>query len=352
MMEVKEAYSYLEDIVSGGFITLGLKYKDFNIVLKSLTDRELNYLAVKHNEKDISNIPVTEKIAYSTYFLNGNNCLIDRHKKLEYLEVFYGSIPAFILNTLSDKIDDLFRIFVEAHSFLEGFCYTPESKEIWIKRLNSLGRDRDVLSVDISLNNFIKDKWIILNERLDREDRDGGNLDLALFVASSYNPTGVKSVTNSIKLKREERDKEREEILEYGHNKRRIAVKKRNDKWSKPLVTNEDLVRELNRVKRGEKDKHDQFIDEWLRRRAEADKKAQEIRIEKANKFRKEFDEKSLDIEGTRRATPEELNNIVNRRSNKRRHTEMYNSAYADLGKSEDLIRRMGSRVIKSNKRD
>ena len=348
-MNKDEAYSYLQDIISEGFISLGVEYKGFNIVLKSLTDIEMEYLKKKLNKDQFNKVPMIDRLVYSTYFIQDNNILINRDNNIGEIYSLYGQLPVQLLHVLALKSDILLNKFLESADYLEGFCYTPVSRRLWIVYKNTVNNYTTDDSVGLRMRNSLRDRWIMTNSMLDSEESDSISTDLAIFVASAYNPKGIKSVSNSVKLKREEREKERDEIAEYGFSKKRIEAKKESNKWSKPLVTNEDLVRELRRVSRGDKDRHDLFIDKWIKDKADRARAAKEAQLEKARKYREEIKETTLDREGSRRASPEEMKKILNRDSDKKVHTEKFTSAYEGNGKSDDLMKKIGSRILKSD---
>lgn len=342
-MEVREAYNYLGNIISDGFISLGIKYKDFSIVLKSLSDIEVRYLKVKNNCGTFDQVPVLDKIIYSTYFLSGEDILIDRDKNFTELELFYKSLPVCVINSLSKSVDTLFDKFVESYRYLEGFCYTLKSRHTW-----SLYKAKNGAGSFSVCPNVIQDQWVGSNVSMDKEDSEESSTDLALFVASAFNPKGVKSASNVVKLKRDERRKEREEIAIYGYNKKRIDAKRELEKWSTPLITNDDLVRELKKVSRGEKDKHDLFIDKWIRDKADLAARVKERSEERAKAYQKKYIESSGDKEGSRRASKEEVSNMLTKEKGRTIHTDTYSSAYEGVGKSDEFIKKIGSRVLRS----
>ena len=343
-MEVEEAYSYLHEILSEGFITLGIRYKDFNIVLKSLTDKEILYLKKKNNTLLYSAIPIMDKLCYSTYFIDGINCLLEREFSINSISEYYSNVSPLLLNRVKDKVEELLDIFLQCSVFLEGFCYTESSRALWRLMRDSTLRGGEAARLSGSI---IVDRWAQTNILLDREESDALNTELAVFVASAFNPKGVKSASSAIKSKRDELAKERLEISEFGYSKRRIDAKVAPGGWSKPLVTNEDLVRELNKNLKGVKDRHDLFIDNWIKKKAEIAEEKRRDREAAALRFRKDFDEKSLDVEGSRKASTLELKNMFDRGRGKRVYTERYSSAYEHIGKSDDFMKRVGSRVLK-----
>lgn len=347
-MEVGEAYSYVEDLITDGFISLGIEYKGFNVVLKSLTADEVKYLKFKNNKKTYEEVPVLDRLIYSTHFLNGVNFLRHRDENLEYLEELYGLLPITVISRILEGVEKVLERFAEVIKYLEGYCYTQQSSSLW--KSYSSNNNNSIISSPDYLCSSVRDQWASMNKILDGEKEEDLSTGHALFIASAFNPKGVKSVSNSLKLKKEEREKEREEIAKYGYSKRRIKEKAKDDKWSKTLITNEDMVRELNRVLSGKKDKHDLFIDEWMRRKSEAAKKKKEAQEERSRIYREEIKEKSLDIEGTRRADPNEIEKILKRNIDKKVHVSNYSSAYEDEGKSEDFIKKIGSRVLKNDK--
>lgn len=347
-MEVYEAYNHLKEIVTKGYITLGISYKGFNIVLKSLTTSELDYLKIKNNVRQFDDIPILDRLIYSTHFLNGVNFINKRKGEHEDLGELLSQLPVNFLRKIAQISDDLFIKFIESSEFLEGFCYTSDSSVLWkVFRASRYRNSGYGGSLDI-IDNSVRDRWVMVNEHLEEEKEEELRMGHALFIASAFNPKGIKSASNSIKAKKEEKEKEREDLAKHGFSKRRVAENSKGDKWSKPLITSEDLVRELGRALRGEKDKHDLFIDEWMRRKDEAARKKQEEKDAASEAFRKNFEETSLDTEGTRKASPDDLAKILDISNGKGPSLSSYSSAYEDVGKSESLMKRIGSRILKN----
>jgi hypothetical protein len=342
-MDVKEAYNNLTEIVRRGYLLKGFKYGIFNVVLKSLTVEEIRYIREINNLSTTDDIDELDKLLYSTYSISGDILLKKDLSHASRIKDFYSRCPSFLVRKLLRGVEELFIDYIESSRFLEGYCFTEESRVEW-----SCAKARAKLANNIyNTDSAIVEQWAVINTRIDEEDNHDRELDNALFIAASFNPKGVKSTANSIRLEKSKRRKEREEIAKYGFSKRRVEANENNDKWSKPLVTNEDLVRELNRSIRGEKDKHDLYIEEWLKRKDEAAKRREKEKAERAKSYRKELESVSLDIEGSRRASPEEVAKVLARRD--KSGLSKYSSSYANLGKSDGLMKKIGSRVLKGS---
>lgn len=348
-IERDEAYSFLVDFINQGFITLGLVYKDFNVVLKSLTDIEVNYLKVKNNVSRYDLVPPIDRLIYSTHFLGGFDVLHNRSENISLISEFYDSLPASLVGRVLQKVDDLFLTFVDCNRYIEGFCFTSQSRGIWYSKKISMNSGIVGDPTGHFLNNVIRDKWVASNVSLDVEEIENRETDLAFFVASAHNPKGVKSASNSLKSQRDKRSKERSEIAESGYSLKRVNERKKENTWSKPLVTGEDLVRELARVSKGEKDKHDLFIDQWIQSKIDRSKVLEIKREERAEKYRREVSDLMLDQEGSRRASPEDIHQLMSNGRGKAVFTDKYLSAYNGNDEGEQFIKRVGSRILKGD---
>jgi hypothetical protein len=110
------------------------------------------------------------------------------------------------------------------------------------------------------------------------------------------------------------------------------------------------MVRELNRQMSGDKDKHDVFVDDWIKKQKEKVEETKRLSEEKQKIFR---DKVSKDIdftkmEDSRMATPEEVKRLM--KSKTIRGVDSPSDPLEKKYSAEDVIRKVSGTVIKSDR--
>lgn len=349
-MKIEKAYKNIEDIITYGFLYRGIRYNNNTIILKTITDKEYRLLPFYASYESVDTI--LYRLAFSTFMINGHNVLDDRNEAIPELFNFYNGLSTVSLNNLLENSNKVYNEYLESLEFLEGFCYTDRSRVLW-KILSS----KDVVSsgsyygIQGSENlglNTAQESWIVINKQLDAEDDYNTQFRLSLMVASSFSGKGAQKIENSYDAHRKELDELRADIAKYGHNTNRVREQQReNNGWTKAPKSREDLVRELNREMSGEKDKHDIYIDMWIKQQRD---KAEEVKRkvrEKQYAFQEKL-KKDIDFsksEDSRIATPEEIAQLVKMKVTPgiARPSEPLNKDNS----TEKVLRKIGGTVIK-----
>jgi hypothetical protein len=348
-MEIEKAYSNLEDIITYGFLCRGICYKDNTIILKTISDKE--YKLISFYTPDQSDKLSLCRLAFSTFMVDGNNFLIDRNKNIPELIDFYKDIPVTAFSKILTDTNDLHKEYIDSLDFLEGFCYTDRSRVLWniYRGVNSLNFYGIEGSDKIGINST-QESWVAINQQLDSEEEYNKEFRLSLMVASSMNSKGCKSIENKYEFHKTELEELRKDIAKYGYDKRRILKKKEEkDGWAVPLKTREDIVRELNREMSGNIDKHDAFIDNWIKEQKEKSEEAKRLLEEKQKAYRVKLN-KDIDftkMEDSRIATPEEVKKLMSKKviPGVVRPSDPLEKKYSN----EDVIKKVSGTVIKSN---
>lgn len=349
-MELERAYSNIEDIITYGFLCRGLCYKNSTIILKTISDKEYKLIPF-YTPDQTDNLSLC-RLAFSTFMVNGSNFLIDRNKNIPDLINFYKDISVTAFSKILADTNNLHKEYLDSLNFLEGFCYTDRSRVLWniysgVNNLNFYGIEG---SNNLGINST-QESWVAINRQLDSEEDYNREFRLSLMVASSMNSKGCKKIESSYEFHKKELEELREEIAKYGYDKRRILKKKEEkDGWAIPLKTREDIVRELNREMSGDMDKHDTFIDNWIKEQKEKAEEAKRLAEEKQKAYRAKIN-KDIDfskMEDSRMATPEEVKRIMSKKviSGVTRPSDPLERKYS----TEEVIRKVSGTVIKSNR--
>ncbi|MCX7914295.1 MAG: hypothetical protein N2511_06900 [Thermodesulfovibrionales bacterium] len=308
-MKVEEAYKNLEKIICYGFLYKKVVIDDFVLVIKSITDREYNkILSTSISNDDITLI----SLAYCTAFINKINLFNNRDNNILKLVEYYKRVPFCFIDKLINIVKDTNELYLDSIEYLEGFSYSERSRYLWsvldpYKRSSFVG----IEGIDeVGLNDVIEN-WIHINKKLDEEKEYNKSLDLTLLIVGAYNYKAARSLSKSYETHRKELEELRAEICKYGYSrKREIENDKKREEWTAPLLTREDLVKELYRQASGYKDKHDLFIEEWIRRQKEkADKVRKEVE-EKQKSYRNKIEKENKELEISRPVTEDELKKI------------------------------------------
>lgn len=344
-MEIHEAYKNIEDIVSKGFLSELIEYGNIKIVLKNITDKEFDIMPFYSGSNSEHN--VYYKLAFATYMINGVNLLIKRNFFIEALVEFYKKIPAPFLSVLLEILEDLHLNYLESSNFLEGFAYTNRSRHLWKTISNNLFviNPYGIEGIEALGINSLQENWVLINNQMDDEESYKMQFNLSLMVASSFNGKGAKSLSNNFEARERDIQEYRESLSKYGYDKRRIEEEKKQE-WAPQLRTRDDLVHELERQMRGERDKHDLFMEEWYKDQKKRSEDAKTRALEKHKELTKKFDESDLDFEPTRTATEDEIRKLS--RPIKNPGASVSHDAFRKKDDEERFLSKMSSRVIKA----
>lgn len=334
-------------------MALGLYLEDDYIVFKTLNENEYKMLKYYTNTKDNPRV-LLYKLALSTFMINGNNTLNDRINNIPELYDMYKKIPYRILSRLNEELDKLYTEYLESLDYFEGFCYTDRSKYLWRVLNNNNPVDSDYFGIcgtKILGLNSIQENWIIINQKLDDESEYEQQFHLSVLVASSFNPKGARSISRDFEVKKQELDDTRSVIAEYGYDKKRQEEERKQAKWTAPLRTREDLVRELNRQMQGEKDNHDLFMIKWIEQQKKIADETKKKVEEKQEEYKKEVSKLDLtNYEDSRVLNPEEMRNLSNKLKKEGNTLLRDVKKVRDNALNDKYIKRLSSTIIKAEK--
>jgi hypothetical protein len=349
-MKVEKAYKNIEDIITYGFLYRGICYRDSVIILKTISDKEYKLIPFYIPDSN-DNLPLY-RLAFSTFMINGYNFLIDRNNNISKLIDFYNNISITSVQRLMANVNEVYKEYIDSLDFLEGFCYSDKSRVLWsIYKGSNNSSLCGIEGIDNIGLNSTQESWIVINRQLDEEEEYNKDFRLSLMVASSMNGKGCQKIENQYDFHKKELEEVREGIVKYGYDKRRILKSKEENKgWATPLKTREDTVRELNRQMSGDKDKHDIFIDDWIKKQKEKVEDTKRLSEEKQKVFRDKI-KKDIDftkLEDSRMATPEEVERMM--KSKTIRGVESPSDPLEKKHNTEDVLRKISGTVIKNDR--
>jgi len=350
-VDVSNAYSNLEKIITNGFLSVGVNYKNIHIVLKSITDREYQNIQYLQSKED-SYMDFLYKFSFCTMYINGINVMSDRERRVKEVNEFYSQLPVSFVSVLRKALQKLNAEYVESLNFLEGFCYTSKSRHIW-KVLNLY--DREIYVGLKGINemgiNSAQENWIVINKSLDDEDTYNREFANAILITSSMSPKGAKQVSKTYEQQRDELEEIRRQIAKYGYDKRRREEESKKDRWTAEVKTKEDLVRELYRQMEGKKDRHDLFMEHWLNKQKEKAEAAKREAEERQRRYRERLEQIDFtELEGSRPVSVEEMELVLQKSKAKKEKTSTYMSSTASSDHKDRFIKKVSQTVIRSPK--
>jgi len=346
-VEVSEAYKNLEKIILYGFLSVRISLYGHDLLIKSISDKEYSYIDMICSGKNIYKLNLLN-LAFCTISIDGYNIIEDRNSFLKEVMDFYKQSPAVFTEKIIITLNTLNRTYVESLNFLEGFCYSDRSRNIWsildiYNRSSYLG----IKGLDYIGINSIQESWIYINKKLDDEKKYGDELNNTLLIVSATNQKGAKAIAKNYENQIQESKELRKEICKYGYDKKRVEEnKKKREKWTAPLQSREDLVRELYRQMSGKKDKHDLYIDEWIERQKEKAEQTRESVEKKSEAFREKINKEGLDlIESSIAISSEELNKRLKEKNNKDNKVFMPDST--EVERRDRVLKKMSAKIIR-----
>ena len=343
------AYHALADLIYRGALFAHTELAGYPFVFKTLSEVEYNYIKIKAGSPDRLDYNVRFNLIYlahSVFMVNGENVLLgNREEKLSLLTKFFQAIPNILCDKIIEEVTGLKADFSEIDKFVEGFCYTQQSRQKWELLDNRQVNDDHFTGIPgtktIGLNSF-QENWLQINRALDQEEAYNQELSLALIVASASNPKGSRKMRAQHDSSLQKSKDKRKKIAKEGFG---YKTSWKEGGWSAPTDTAEELVAELERQMSGKKDKHDLVISNYL----EGLKNASEsFKLEEQQKMQESVDRHKDEpmITGTQRVlTNEEVKAMMASRSDV--SVKVLPSEEADTAEQQDhFYKKIGTNIL------
>ena len=311
-MDRDEAYASLSDLIFKGFLTAELNLDGELLILKTISDKEYDLIKVYSGKPNQHSYQVRFNIYFlilSLFMLNNKNMLCEREKNLSELFDYFINLPNNLVKKMLSKLDELRVASYASLNYLEGFSYTGLSRSAWKVLSGNFPCRTEFTGIPGTTNmglNVHQGSWILINKALDEEDNYNRDFSLSLMVASASNPKGCRHTRNQFDSSKKMSDDRKNKLAKEGF----IDVKKwHSEGWAAPVDTAEELVAELQRQMTGVKDKHDEFMENYMDQiRLQAEKKTKEAE-DRIKKYQESHD--NVFIDGDSRAmTLAEMNEL------------------------------------------
>jgi hypothetical protein len=330
-------FTRLRELLLKGFLTAPITLGSVPIVLKSLNQQE-------HDMVDLQSFDPSKDwtfhagyvLAYATIFINHVNVLPVRNEVIVELAETYQGLPKPILSKLLAILNHMGKQSRSALQLVQPFCYGPESRQLWY-----MLRDQPLCSETVTgiqgtgvLGLNIHQKlWSYFNLIEDEEVTYLREYGLAKFMVSPHAPKDVQKMDSKDRQKIENRDKRRQALYQGKE------ILGENNEIRISDESAEDLLRQMERDVRGEKDFHDMVIENhkravregYLRRQAEILEHRKQRYIQEIQEERDEIQE-ALGFEGY---TEEEISHYL-QMSDQKRKERVINELERDMTNLED----------------
>jgi hypothetical protein len=344
-MEKQEAYNILADLIFKGFLTSELIISEKSLILKTINEKEFDFIKIYAGNPKNEGYQTRFNIyllIFSLFLIDNKIVFSNREENLTELYNFFSSIPEILFRHMMIKLNEIRAVSYDVLKYLEGFTYTNFSRSAWRSLRGNLPSCTEFTGIpgttDLGMN-VHQESWILINRSLDFEEEYNKDFTLAILISSASNPKGsrhIRSQHDSVVKGAEDR---RQKLAREGF----IDVKKWSPEgWAAPVDTVEELVAELDRQMTGQKDKHDIFMENYLKRiREEAERKTREA--EERIKRTQDGQEIVL-VEGSQRAlTSAETQELMNR---KRPTITMVPEEIVSPEDKDKFYRKIGSKIL------
>jgi len=347
-----EAYQILSDLIFKGFLTMGVDLIEKTLIVKTINDKEFDLVKIYSGLSSSKSYKVRFDInlmIYSLLIFNNENILVNREARIKDLYDFFSIIPTGIINKIMHEMLTLRVDAYDSLKYLEGFSYTEYSRKMWKILRGGFPNQDEFTGVPGTSQlgmNIHQESWVLINKVLDDEEDYNQQFGMATMITSASNPKGAKQIQakHNAHIKTTEEKRERLALLGY------IDTKKwKPDGWASPVDTAEDLMAELDRQMNGIKDKHDIFMEKYLKKmRENADARAKRVKDD-YERVRKNKGEDGVFIDGEQRAmTADETKKLI--KEIRPSVVKVQSEEEATPEDRERFLKKIGSKVLTSRK--
>ena len=344
-MDKQEAYTVLADLILKGFLVSELNISGKSLIFKTINEKENDLIKMYAGNPKNEGYQFRFNIyflIFSLFIVDGQTVICNREKNLSELYNFLSNIPEALFRNMMTKLNEIRAVSYDVLKYLEGFTYTNFSRSSWRSLRGNLPNCSEFTGIPGTSEmgmNVHQESWVLINRSLDYEEDFNKDFSLAILISSASNPKGSRHVRSQHDSMVKGSEDRRQKLAQEGF----IDVKKWSPEgWAAPVDTVEELVAELDRQMTGQKDKHDIFMENYLKRiREEAERKTREA--EERIKRTQDGQEIVL-VEGSQRAlTLAETQELMNR---KRPTITMVPEEIVSPEDKDKFYRKIGSKIL------
>jgi len=300
-----EVYKDVEPLLFRGFLTQGVEINDVHFVFKSLNHHEFEL--IRMHGGSLKNGTPTQRfwdtfLAYGVLMVDGINVLPNRDQHLSTLAKTFADFQSSVKQRIVRHLSEINRRASNAVTLTECYATEKQSRYRWYQSKNMDLTSTAITGISGTSNlglNWAQLIWRALNQFEDQKEDLEHNWDHAKFIGSCSAGKGISKIYNQDNQRRKQ---EREDILSRKDELLRHVLfgepmhsKQLKDGavWVTARTT-EELMNQLDRDLRGEKDWHDHIVQETEARMRKTEEDRQQQMTSLARSRDAEFDGKPL----------------------------------------------------------
>jgi len=278
-----EVYNDVAPLLFRGFLTIPVTINNVRFVLKTLNHHEFELMRWMGFEGAAF---WDYFLAYAVLYVDGKNVLLDRDTWLNRIAQTFHDMDRGARQKIIRHLSELNRRAAHATTLTEAYAMEPYSRFRW-GQLQGLDLSHTsvtgIAGTDTLGLNWAQLVWRALNYYEDMSQRVEREWEHAKFVGSCFAGKGVQKIYNQDNDRRQKdhvsRIARRDQILRHVFEGASLEQEKTKDgRIVATAKTVEELADQLEKSLRGEKDFHDQVIEEWeARTRKQAEERQQHL---------------------------------------------------------------------------
>jgi hypothetical protein len=250
--EFETTYKYIKNLIFDGFVPFHIQFFGIKLIMKGLNPDEYRFIEMIELEP-IRRVPLY--FLYSIVLVDGDSILPYRADLHEDFIKFWLSLPTKVCERAINIVQAIQNAQSDCYENLEGYLYETESRYIWGVHGKRAIKNKLIKGIELIGLNTAQESWVMFNTREDLKEEQDRQFDHSKFIVSGMvGGKEIKKIETSENLRQKEERQRRQDV--------RLKNKKDKIMLGPSLNTADDLVKELERQIRGEKDIHDQIVDQ------------------------------------------------------------------------------------------
>lgn len=282
----RHLYVDLDDLISVGFLSLPVVVAGVQVSLRTLCPQD--WLLLRHRASTaMSDRAWREWLLSTSIWMVGGQVLHGDSNAAVHVHRCLKEVPASVLTTLHALYGHLHDRYLTAVTRLESYCYEDASRALW----RMAGKSSDGLraySGEAGIRNLglnaVQRAWISYNDMEDDRLLWQREWAAAKMVASATSPKGVQKLSRRDETEQQSEDQRRAEVILRTSGE--LAQVDGVEVIRHQARTASELDDQMTSYLRGEKDLHDEVVEDYRRRIREGMERQREQhlrRMEEAN---------------------------------------------------------------------
>ena len=289
MSQGRPDYEDVESMLFKGFLTLPAVINGVPFIFKTINQHEhqlIDLRVLSKPEEETQEERMAYYIAYSVLFCNQVNVLEGRDEYILHLADSFSCVPVQVCTLILQALNRLNGRARKAIKKIEAYSYGIESKQNWFAYRGKLLGNASITGLSgtgsLGLNSHQK-LWIFHNSKEDLQNQYDRDFSIAKFVVSPHANKSIKKLNAKEQAKSKQERKRRQEL--YFSEGNDTIPEEGEIRVSDESVS--DLLSQMKRAVKGQKDFHDKVIEEHERKVIEQHRMEHEKRLRQREEARK-----------------------------------------------------------------